>query len=108
MKAFCEGLLKRTYETYEKALRTSRDGKDNLILKRRIRDRKINNYNPEMLYAWDANMDIQLALDPYAVITYIVEYMNKDETQMTKFMTEALKTQGAQKNAANLYMPSSY
>ena len=50
----------------------------------------INNYNKEMILAWDANMDIQLALDPYAVITYIVNYMNKDETGLTKFMKEAL------------------
>ena len=51
-----------------------------------------------MLYAWDANMDIQLALDPFAVVTYIVSYMNKDETQTTKFMTEALKS-AAKENA---------
>ena len=51
-----------------------------------------------MLYAWDANMDIQLALDPYAVISYIISYMSKDETQMTKFMKEALNSV-AQDNA---------
>ena len=62
------------------------------MLKRDIKDRYVNNYNPEMLYAWNANMDIQLALDPYAVITYIVNYVNKDETGMTKFMAEALRT----------------
>ena len=37
-------------------------------------------------------MDIQLALDPFAVITYIVNYMNKDETGLTKFMKEAIYT----------------
>ena len=37
-------------------------------------------------------MDIQLAIDTYAIITYIVSYMNKDETQMTKFMKEALNS----------------
>ena len=56
-----------------------------MFLKRRIKERWINNYNPEMLHAWNANMDIQLAIDTYAIITYIVSYMNKAETQMTKF-----------------------
>ena len=43
-----------------------------------------------MITAWNANMDIQLALDPYAIITYIVNYVNKDETGLTKFMQEAV------------------
>ena len=41
--------------------------------------------------AWNANMDIQMAIDPYAGITYIINYMNKDETGLTKFMKDALK-----------------
>ena len=69
-----------------------------MFLKRRIKERWINNYNPEMLHAWNANMDIQLAIDTYAIITYIVSYMNKAETQMTKFMKEALNSV-AQDNA---------
>jgi hypothetical protein len=96
MDAFCR-LLDTTYEKYEKALSTTKNGKI-LFIKRRISERMINNYNREMLYAWDANMDIQLALDPFAVVTYIVSYMNKDETQTTKFMTEALKS-AAKENA---------
>ena len=49
-----------------------------------------------MLYAWNTNMDLQVAIDPYAMITYIVSYMNKDETQMTKFMKEALRSEKKQ------------
>merc|ERR1712020_174629 len=67
-----------------------------LMLKRDVKDRNINNYNPEMITAWNANMDIQLALDPFAVITYIVNYVNKDETGTTKFMNEALKATASQ------------
>ena len=62
------------------------------FLKRRIKERWINNYNPEMLHAWNANMDIQLALDTFSIITYIVSYMNKDETNTTKFLKEALNS----------------
>ena len=76
---------------YMKALSTSQRGKI-LILKRAPKERYINNYNAEMILAWNANMDLQLALDPYAVITYIVSYVNKDETGMTKFLQEALQS----------------
>ena len=41
-------------------------------------------------------MDIQLAFDPYAVTSCIVSYMNKDESQMTKFLSDALKTEKKQ------------
>ena len=50
-----------------------------LVLKRSLKERNINNYNREMLVAWNANMDIQVAFDPYAVISYIANYMMKDE-----------------------------
>merc|ERR1711884_542142 len=43
-----------------------------------------------MILAWNANMDIQLVVDPYAIISYIASYMNKDETQTTPFLREAL------------------
>ena len=61
-----------------------------LFLRRRVKERFINNFNPEMLAAWNANMDIQIALDPYAVLTYIVSYVNKDETGTTAFLKQAL------------------
>ena len=61
-----------------------------LVLKRDLKERNINNYNPEMILAWNANMDIQLVVDPYAVISYIASYMNKDENSTTPFMKEAL------------------
>ena len=61
-----------------------------LVLKRNCKERFINNYNSEMLTAWNANMDIQLVVDPYAVISYIASYMNKTDTQTTPFLREAL------------------
>ena len=75
---------------YYAALGTSEQGKI-LILKRTVKERNINNYNPEWLKAWNANMDIQIAFDPYAVITYIISYVGKDETMITSFLKEALK-----------------
>ena len=78
-------------EDYEKALSTSHRGRV-LVLKRSVKERFVNNFNEEMLQAWNANMDIQLAIDPFAIITYIVSYVNKDETQITKFLKEALNS----------------
>ena len=92
LEEFCLAIKpKLTVEEYMKYIKITEKGTV-LMLKRDVKDRNVNNYNPEMLYAWNANMDIQLALDPFAVITYIVNYMNKDETGMTKFMAEALRT----------------
>ena len=62
-----------------------------LVLKRSLKERNINNYNREMLVAWNANMDIQVAFDPYAVISYIANYMMKDENSTTPFLRETLK-----------------
>ena len=45
-----------------------------------------------MILAWNANMDIQMVVDPYAVISYIASYMLKTDTQTTPFLREALHT----------------
>ena len=74
---------------YVEALSISERGRV-LILKRGLKERNVNNYNNEMILAWNANMDIQLVVDPYAVISYIASYMNKDEKQTTPFLREAL------------------
>ena len=40
----------------------------------------INPYNIEWLRAWNGNMDIQVVLDFFAVITYVTDYYSKDDT----------------------------
>ena len=81
-----------TEDQYVNAISISASG-NVLVLKRGLKEIHTNNYNPEMLKAWNANMDIQIALDPYAVITYVVSYVLKDETGMTKFLKDALTSQ---------------
>ena len=90
--SFEEFLIKinLTKEEYMKFLKISKSGKV-LVLKRNLKERFVNNYNAEMILAWNANMDIQLAIDPYAIISYIVSYVSKDESGVTKFLQEALK-----------------
>ena len=76
---------------YKDALRVSIRGSV-LILKRSVKERNINNYNPLWLSAWNANIDIQLAFDLYAILTYVVSYYGKDETGLTKFLSDTLKS----------------
>ena len=65
-------------------------------MKRKIKERNVNNYNKEWLKAWNANLDIQLAFDTYALITYIISYVGKDESGMTKHLTDCLKEYNGQ------------
>ena len=81
--------LDLTVDEYMSHISITQRGKT-LILKRDFKERFVNNYNIEMMMAWNANMDIQLALDPVAVITYIINYVNKDESGLTTFMKEVL------------------
>ena len=67
---------------YEEALSTTVRG-NVLILKRNVNEVWTNNYNPNWLKAWNANIDFQLAHDPYAILTYICSYVGKDESGMT-------------------------
>ena len=54
----------------------------NVILARDIGEMYINNYNPEWLRAWNANI---------AVRTYITEYFTKDESRTSAFLSIAAK-----------------
>lgn len=42
----------------------------------------INNYNPVLLRAWQANIEIQFVSNPYACIQYVVSYITKEEREM--------------------------
>ena len=77
-------------EEYYKALSTTKHGKV-MILKRSVKERFVNNYNKAWMMAWNANMDVQVAFDPYSVIAYLIDYINKDETEERKFLKEAFK-----------------
>ena len=59
-------------KVYHDALAVSEAGY-RIVLKRDVDELFVNNYNPEWILNWDANIDIQLCLDFYAVITYIRE-----------------------------------
>ena len=80
-----------TEEEYYRALKTSTSGTV-LILKRQVKERYVNSYNPEILKALNCNTDFQVAFDAYAVATYMINYVSKDESGMTDFLKKVLKS----------------
>jgi hypothetical protein len=77
-------------DEYMSALRLSARG-NVVVLKRKVSERFINNYNKEFLKSWNANIDIQFCYNVHAVCTYISDYVAKDDTGMTDCLKEALK-----------------
>ena len=70
---------------YEKAISTTTSGSV-VVLKRNPKDCNINNYNPNVLKAWQANMDIQYVMNPYACIMYVASYMTKSKKSMGELL----------------------
>ena len=72
-EAGLDGVLSKakvTKSEYYEALKVSKKGKV-IVLKRGIKELWVNNYNPEWIRAWNGNMDLQLCLDFFAIVTYI-------------------------------------
>ncbi|XP_071788473.1 uncharacterized protein [Asterias amurensis] len=63
--------------------------KVNFVLKREPQDVWVNQYNPDLLRCWNANMDIQFISDVYACVTYVVSYMSKAEHEMGVLLKHA-------------------
>ena len=78
------------YNLYKEALSITHRGYE-IVLRRDTDEIYINNYNEEYLIAWDSNIDIQVTLDYFAVITYITEYKMKDESGTLEHIKRALK-----------------
>ncbi|KAI2666920.1 ATP-dependent DNA helicase PIF1 [Labeo rohita] len=79
-----------TYEEYEKhieALSTS----SLIVMERRPQDCWVNGYNPMLLRAWNANMDIQFILNPYSCIMYMLSYISKAEHEMSDYLKRVIK-----------------
>ena len=86
-----EDFLKKlglTEESYLLAIRNTLK-RDTLFLKRSPSEIRINNYNAHLLQAWQANMDIQYVLDPYACATYILSYITKGQRGMSRLLEKA-------------------
>lgn len=80
--------LSLTEEQYVLAIQFSLK-RDTLFLKRNPSEVRINNYNCDLLKAWQANMDIQFILDPYACAVYILSYITKGQRGMSTLLQKA-------------------
>ena len=77
-----------TDDQYIKAIQYTLQ-RDTLFLKRTPSEIRVNNYNPDLLKAWRANIDIQYVLDPYACAVYILSYITKGQRGMSKLLEKA-------------------
>jgi hypothetical protein len=62
-----------------------------VFLKRETNEISINAYNYRILNILQANMDIQFIIDPYACISYIIDYINKSDRGMSTLLRRAVK-----------------
>ena len=85
---------------YTQALEVSSKG-NVVVLRREPNECSVNNYNPSVMLAWQANMDIQFVLNAYACVMYVASYIMKTERSMgellkrvaTEARTDELKVQ---------------
>ena len=57
-----------------------------VVLKREPDECFINNYNPSVMLAWQANMDIQFVLNAYGCVMYVASYIMKTERSMGELL----------------------
>ena len=80
-----------------------------VILERQPCEAFVNNYNVNYMYAWQANMDIQVCTDPYAVVSYISDYISKPDAGLTRMMRTALaETKGLLNDERIDYLKKAY
>ena len=95
-----DDLLEKAESEYTQALEVSSKG-NVVVLRREPNECSVNNYNPSVMLAWQANMDIQFVLNAYACVMYVASYIMKTERSMgellkrvaTEARTDELKVQ---------------
>ena len=79
-----------TQGEFEEAL-CSQAKKISVILKRQPDECWVNQYNPHLLEAWNANIDVQYVVDAYSCIAYILSYISKKESEEGELLKAAQK-----------------
>ena len=79
-----------TSNQYHEALRNA-SKTTTLFLHRNPSAVMLNNYNPWLLRAWQANLDVQFVCNAYACIQYIVSYITKEEREMGTLLQAVAK-----------------
>jgi hypothetical protein len=80
-----------TYDEYIEEIKHSIKKGHTILLERDIDEGYINAFNPEWLEAWGGNIDLQPCFDYFAVITYITDYLTKDDSGVTAILREVMK-----------------
>lgn len=83
-----EQLLARcdlTLSEYERCLHLMNQS-NAVIMKRDPKDCWVNGYNPYLLDAWNANIDVQFILNYYSLIHYICTYICKSENSVSEYL----------------------
>ena len=57
-----------------------------VILKREPKDCWVNGYNPHLLEAWNANIDVSYILNAYSCIMYLTSYITKKESGLSEYL----------------------
>ena len=83
-------MAKVDYEDYVEALSVNRVGYK-IVMSRDVDELNVNNYNVEWMRNWDANLDIQIAIDFFAIITYITNYISKPDTTTVEIVKNAMR-----------------
>ena len=87
---FLENFAKMDFDDYIKCIRSSLKA-PTVFLKRKTKDMRINLFNEGILCAWNANLDIQIVLEPYGCASYIVGYISKSQRGMSAQLDAAAK-----------------
>ncbi|XP_074661914.1 uncharacterized protein LOC141914585 [Tubulanus polymorphus] len=85
-----------TQDMFEEAYRCL-SRKNGVVLKREPNECWVNQYNPALLRAWQANMDIQYVTDAFACVVFIVSYISKSEREMG-LLLEHTRAEAAEDN----------
>lgn len=64
--------------------------KSRVYLKRLSTEVGINAYNEDILRMFESNMDIQFILNEFAVASYIVNYISKADSNLSKLLRQAV------------------
>nr|XP_018902432.1 PREDICTED: uncharacterized protein LOC109033998 [Bemisia tabaci] len=74
-----------TYENYVNAIRSSIKSPV-IFMRRNSHEISINNYNYDILSLMRSNMDIQFIMDVYSCATYLIGYIAKVNTELSKIL----------------------
>ena len=92
-----------SYDEYITALKKMTKKGSTVLIQRDVDEIFVNNYNEEWITNWNANMDIQIVVDHFGIITYVTDYWAKPDEGLTPVLREAakqLKTEPEQKKRA--------